>query len=372
LGIAAVTTTATLVVNLAAALGASRHAAFAAGIAFAVGSVCNGGLATNAELLMVVFTTAALLAAVRQKPFQAGICFAIAVFIKPVALFELLALLYGLFLTRPVSFRPLAWIAAGSLIVPILAIAYLAASGGLAGFWQDAVLDNFIRVSGQFDWFALKRAGIGQVCWLGLYALLVVLHARVIWLWLLGGVVGVVAGKYFYLHYFIQILPALCVAFALGVDRLFARRRTAIVCSLGLLAPTAAIAVFIISFLLRSSHDERSIAATIPSGASLYVFNGQPVLYLLAGSRPPTPYVLPTVLTGNRFHAVAQIDPLQEIDKIFHSKPQFVVTGAQPLSAPPGPGSDSNPVAFQTAQDWLEGQYVVYKVFPDAVVYQHR
>jgi hypothetical protein len=372
LGVLAASTAAILVGEVAKLRGASSHAAFFASLAFALGSICNGGLATNAELLMVVSTTGAMLAAFTEHPFYAGLSFGAAVFIKHVAAFEIFALLYGLFLTRPPFFKTFLQLALGGLVVPLALIAYLGWSGALYGFWQDVVVDDLTRVSGHFDWAALKVTASYQVCWIMLYASLFLLRDRVIWLWLLGGVIGIISGKYFYPHYFTQILPALCITFALGLDRMFTQRKAAILYALAFLAPTLASGLYKLSLLLRGPHDERAIAARIPNGASLYVFSGEPVLYLLTGATPPTPYVLPTVLTGKLFYGVAQIDPRHEINRIFQNRPDFVVTGSGSIAVAAQPGSDDNPAAYQLAQSWLQADYAVFALFPDAVIWKHR
>src|SRR5271156_6867190 len=53
LGILAAATAAVLVWRIAKERGASNHSAFCGSLAFAIASISNGGLATNAELLMV-------------------------------------------------------------------------------------------------------------------------------------------------------------------------------------------------------------------------------------------------------------------------------------------------------------------------------
>jgi hypothetical protein len=372
LGVVAATAAAILVGKVAKSRGASSHAAIFASLAFVLGSVLNGGFATNAELIMVVFTTAAMLAACTERPFYAGLSFGAAVFIKHVAIFESAALLYALAINRPSFLKTFLWLALGGCVVPLTLIAYLAWWGGLYGFWQDTVVDDLVRISGHFDLQALKRSTKAQVRWIMLFAPLFLLRDVTIWLWLLGGVLGIISGKYFFLHYFIQILPSLCVAFGLALDHLFVQRKTAVLCGVVFLLPTLGYAAHASFLQLRLSPDERAIAAKIPSGASLYVFNNQPILYLLTQSTPPTPYVLPTILSGNRFYAVAQIDPLHEINRIFQNKPEFVVTAAESLSGPQLPGLEENPAAYQLVQTWLTADYSKFAQFPDAVIYKRN
>jgi hypothetical protein len=372
LSLVAVSITATLVSHIAASRGASRHAAFLGALAFCIGSICNGGLATNAEVLMVVFTTAAIMSAIINRPVLAGIWFGTAVMTKHVAVFDGFAILYAIYAIGELSLMTLFRVAVGSLISPVLMIAFLAYSGAFNGFWQGAIIDNLTRISGHFDWDKFKVIVVYQACWLMLYASLLLLRDRLIWFWLLGGAVGITSGKYFYSHYFIQILPALCVAFALAVDRLFVQRKAAVLCAFAFLAPTIASGAYRISLLLRGPHNERAIAAKIPTGASLYVFDGEPILYLLAGSRPPTPYVLPTILTGDRFYNVAHINPLSEVNRIFKSRPEFVVTRPGHLSTTPQLGDENISSTYQLAAIWLSRDYAALAEFPDAVVYKHR
>jgi hypothetical protein len=372
LGILAATTAAILIWAIAKKRGVSDHSAFLGSLAFVIASISNGGLATNAELLMVVFTSAAILSAISEQPFYAGLSFGAAIFIKHVVVFESLAILYVIFINRPPFLKTFLLLAIGGLVVPLLMIAYIGWSGAFYGFWKDVIIDDLTRVSGHFDWHALKVTGAYQLCWIMLYASLFLLRDRVVWLWLLGGILGVISGKYFYPHYFIQILPALCVAFALSLDRLFETRRVAVLCALVLLLPTIASGAYKLLSILRAPGDEHMIAAKIPNGASLYVFNAQPVLYLLTQSKPPTPYVLPTILTGNLFSNVAHVNPLLEINRIFQNSPSFVVTGSSSTSGTLQPQSDENPAAYQLAQNWLRADYTEFAFFPDAVVWKHN
>ena len=156
--------------------------------------------------------------------------------------------------------------------------------------------------------------------------------------------------------------------FCAVAHRLFETRRVAVLCALVLLLPTIASGAYKLLSILRAPGDEHMIAAKIPSGASLYVFNAQPVLYLLTQSKPPTPYVLPTILTGNLFSNVAHVNPLLEINRIFQNSPSFVVTGSSSTSGTLQPQSDENPAAYQLAQNWLRADYTEFAFFPDAVV----
>ena len=372
LGILAATTAAILVWSITKKRGVSNHSAFLGSLAFVIGSISNGGLATNAELLMVVFTTAAILFAISDRPFYAGLSFGAAIFIKHVVVFESIAILYAIFINRPPFLKTFFMLAIGGLVVPLLLIAYLGWSGALYGFWKEVVIDDLIRISGHFNWRALMVTGAYQICWIMLYASLFLLRDRVVWLWLLGGILGIISGKYFYPHYFIQILPALCVAFTLSLDRLFKERRVAVLCALAFLLPTFASGAHKLLSVLRAPGDERMIAEKIPRGASLYVFNAEPVLYLLTRSKPPTPYVLPTILTGNLFYNVAQVNPLHEINRIFQNNPDFVVTGSWSTSGTLLPQRDENPAAYQLAQNWLRADYSEFAIFPDAVVWKHN
>jgi hypothetical protein len=371
LGIVAATATAALVGRLAVRCGASANAACLASLAFVLGSLCNGGLATNAELLMVVFTSAAMLAAVSGRAFYAGLGLGAAICVKHVAVFEIFALLAALLAGRGQKVRIFFRFSLGGAIVALALLAGLACAGSLAGFWQEAVVDDVLRVSGTFDGAALRHSFAAQSCWIMLYASLLLLRDRAVWLWLLCGCLGIISGKYFYTHYFIQILPALCVAFALATDRLLLQRKHGVAFALVLLIPTLAGGVYKLSSLARAPHDERAIAARLAGGTSLYVFDSEPVLYLLTGAVPPTAYVLPTILSGRLFYAMAGIDPLHEIGRIFGTHPEFVVTQADSF-APRRAGADRNPAAYALVQRWLTGDYDVFARFPDAVVYRYH
>jgi hypothetical protein len=138
--------------------------------------------------------------------------------------------------------------------------------------------------------------------------------------WLLGGCAGVVAAKSFYDHYFLQLLPILCIACGLLISRLPRLRVLATLATLVL--PAAAAIGALREAALPDIPSE--IAAVLPPG-SLYVFDSQPILYALTGESPPTRFVLPTVLTGFLLPHVAGVDPVAEVSRILAARPRFIV-----------------------------------------------
>ena len=73
-----------------------------------------------------------------------------------------------------------------------------------------------------------------------------------------------------------------------------------------------------------TGEDVRAIARRIHG--SLYVFNGDPVLYLLTDAPVPTPYVFPPHLSERRDRDALGVDADAEIARIMGTRPRYVVT----------------------------------------------
>jgi 4-amino-4-deoxy-L-arabinose transferase-like glycosyltransferase len=349
---------ASLVFAIVRALGGRRMAAWAGGLLLVLASLSNDGLAANTELFMAFFTSAAVLAALRTRSGLAvGLCLGLAFMVKYVAVCEAPAVLL-LFAWRVRQWRPAALVPVGAALPLVLTVLVYAAAGALPLFWADAVLSNLRRAQAPLSGAALSYAlHVQLVRWGTLYAVagLFCLWALVrrapggwfLCLWLAGGLAGAAAAKSFYDHYFLQVLPALCVTTALAGARLKPwsglwsgpwsgpwRRNAA--ARLAMAALVAAPPAWAAQIALRAAMtpDEPRAAATAILAAharSLYVFDTQPILYALTGLTPPTRYVLPSVLTGTFLPTVAGIDPLAELNRILATSPQVIARRADPV-----------------------------------------
>lgn len=70
------------------------------------------------------------------------------------------------------------------------------------------------------------------------------------------------------------------------------------------------------------------IAPRLSSGATIFVFNYEPVVYLLTGARLPTRYVQPDSWSLP-LEGISGVKPLEELDGVFATRPEFVVVVAQ-------------------------------------------
>jgi len=159
-------------------------------------------------------------------------------------------------------------------------------------------------------------------------------------LWLAAASLDVVLPLKFYPHHFFALYPPLCLGAALAWCELSREGRWAM--PVGLAALFSLALPLYLAGQLRSirlaAHDTpRALAALLVAARAgdgkvgdgdVFVYDDQPVIYLLAALRPPTPYVMHVELT--RFHASSGADGPAEITRIMDRRPLWVV-------AHPGP-----------------------------------
>jgi len=194
----------------------------------------------NTELLMLLPCCAAtwcfLRALVRDDErvayfVAAGLLTAVATLIKPVAIFNLLFFAVAPFF--PKSRRDARTIvtaafstAAGLVLVLGAFYLILDLSGTREAFVRDALLTGAHYVTDQ-TWAETLRRSSGLLSYLGYnlpFFVLAALAIRKRWeksrwmfLWLIASFLGAAAGRRFYGHYFIQLLPPLAVLSAIGL-----------------------------------------------------------------------------------------------------------------------------------------------------------
>jgi 4-amino-4-deoxy-L-arabinose transferase-like glycosyltransferase len=359
-------------------LTANRQAAWLAGAALVLCSLSNDGLSANTELFMATFTALAVLAALTtDRGLLVGLLLGAAFMVKYVAVFEAPVVFFlFLFRQRRVS-AGLTPILGAALPLGATILLY-AAAGRLGIWWDDSIASNFRRVDVPFTAQALDYTFRTQLLRWGpmLLAGLAMFPAALIrrrWpeiflaAWLLGGALGVVVAKSFYDHYFLQILPVLCVIFGWWVARLprHAAVRTAFVLAiLGLPAWAAQSALrdaagpdvlTQVAAALRTQH---------PS--SIYVFDTEPILYALTGQTPPTRYVLPSELIGNSLPQVAGVNAAAEVARILATKPQFILRRSDEPTDP----STINPAIYAQTDAVLAAQYQLWRRYHGISVYR--
>jgi hypothetical protein len=209
--------------------------------------------------------------------------------------------------------------------------------------------------------------------------------------WLFGGWIGVASAKSFYDHYFLQILPVLCVTLGWLLARLdpaivnwpkpvLAMLMAAVIAWPAMAAETAL--QWAIQPVLTWQNGRPAlqpdpmariaadIAAAVPAGApgpSVYIFNGQPIIYALARQTPPTRYVLPSELTGNFLAPVVGINSVAEVGRILAADPLFIVRARHPNNP-----ADVNPAVYNEVAAVLAAKYQLWRSYKDVNVDVYR
>lgn len=206
-----------------------ERAAWFAALLFVGASVAfapQDGQAANFEVFMLPAMTAAVLLAARDRPRASGVAIAVATLAKQTGAAALIPVLYlvGKRLGRRGIARTLVWTA-----VPLGIVALFVGPGDLV-FWA---------VAGNGSYFGLGSATAYVV---GLFAVMtfafvacnlpivwsvpLAWRRRVkgedtdLWLWLLSGALSVAVGLRFFGHYYLQLVPPLCLITAGALSRL--------------------------------------------------------------------------------------------------------------------------------------------------------
>jgi 4-amino-4-deoxy-L-arabinose transferase-like glycosyltransferase len=393
-----------------------------AGVAFAICSLSNDGLAANTEIFMACFTAFAVVCAVSTqfcsgrpglRGLAAGLLFGMAFMTKYVAIFEAPAIGFALVFMSPGDVRARVRACAGAVLgaaVPLLLTVLLyAATGNLKIWWDCSIASNFLRVATPISANALSYVLTLQLTrWLPLFGAALVLLALTpllvrrillsgvagraarfhmfLLLWLAGGSVGVAAAKLFYDHYFLQILPVLCVSLAWAVASLAGGLRRSLmqlIFTVLLVIPCfgagAAVAIacrpiFVAQNGGFSPHpDTPALIARdishLPAGAArqIYVFDYQPIIYSLARQTPPTRYAFPSVLTKCFLSHVAGVNAAAEVHRILAGDPEFIIRSQFPLTTP-----GINQTVYDEVTQDVAGRYEVWRSFSDAAIYRLR
>ncbi len=358
-----------------------------------------------------------------------GLLFGLACMTKYVAVFEAPAIALALLVPqgpapqndRHQTLARFAGAIAGAAFFPSVTLVTYAAAGRLNAWWHYSIVANLTRVAVPISGGALYYAAFTILprwlpCIVGCLVLLAASPALaaaalrdrakaratkqaiqkdifgpfILLVWLAGGTVGVISAKSFYDHYFLQILPVSCLCLGWAVGRFLP--------GLGAWPPRRVLALFAALLLIQAHAGFKALrGATLPfiawhangpaftpdpqtaaaaalrpaiaaGGTSLYVFDGQPILYALTGATPPTRFVLPSVLTKCFLANVAGVDAAAEVARILAQNPTFIVRNPSP---PTGPVPINQTVYTEVTTD-LQTRYKLWRSFPGAAIYQRR
>lgn len=361
----------------------SQRAGLLAGLLYAVFTV-DYGRPTNLELVFAPFVLAAFAVALRHEPDELldrpalplglGIAGGLALQVSFVAVFDLAALgvfLLGLLLTatpKPAPARLVRFILLAA-IGPIGVLAVTVSAFAVTGHWSDYVEANFASnaryvTDTGFDgaklaWMIQRRVREAFPLWLGMVlaplCLIVFpgLDARTrrgLWaglLWAGGALLGISATRYFFAHYFLDLLPAQClvcalvIALAIEEGTVPERTRSMMLAALVLLGPMLrAVEKPMTETYRQIRHrwiegipnwgDEPAQVAAylrprIGADDVLYVADYQPILYYLLPAKIPSKFLFPAFLVDDRWRGLAGQDSDAEVRAIFARRPLYVV-----------------------------------------------
>ena len=258
------------------------------------------GQAANFEVFMMPAMTAAVLLAARDRPRSAGLAVAFATLAKQTGAATLLPVAYLLWQHRGRRGLRLGFAA---FAIPLCVAAVLVGPGDLV-FWA---------VAGNGSYFGLGSA-TGYVA--GLFAVMTLAFIACnlpilwsvpiawrqrtrgedtdLWLWLLSAALSVAVGLRFFGHYYLQLLPPLCLISAGALVRM----RQPIGRATVAVALTAAAGFTAVGFAIRPWGDEpkyQGVSAYLkehvtPSD-SVFVWGHLPEVYWASGARPATRFL---------------------------------------------------------------------------------
>jgi 4-amino-4-deoxy-L-arabinose transferase-like glycosyltransferase len=276
-----------------------------ASIAFAP----QDGQAANFEVFMLPTMTAAVVLARRGRSFSSGVAVAFATLAKQTGAATLLPVLYTLWRRGE---RRSARDALLGFAAPVTLVALLVGPGQLL-FW--AVLGNGSYLSvrsasalvvGYFLVMTLAFLALNlPIVWTIPRAWSQRRHPSRddtdLWLWLLSAAVSVTVGLRFFGHYYLQLLPPLCV---LTAGALASAGRRAVTRTVAL-ATTVAVSLSLVGFWVRP-FDERanyeSVSRYISDHAGdderILVWGHVPEIYWASGTSPATRFLTTGFITG--------------------------------------------------------------------------
>jgi hypothetical protein len=280
----------------------------------------------------------------------------VAMQVKYTALFE--GIFFGLALlwaiaratgrVTPVLGAGMAWVAL-ALLPSALVLSYYASVGHADAFLYANFLSVMERGSAGMPEL-LQRLGIMALLLSPLFGALALSERAGLWrthdraahhfilAWLGAAIGGLLAFGTYYDHYALPLLVSLCAAAAPAFD--YVRRDARIGLRLaGLLVAIGLVGIGVNHHLLVKRKGDAAYISQLAQaieanrhGGSLYIYEGEPILYLLTGAPAPTRFMFPNHL-GEAIEAPAVgVDPTAELRRIVATRPQVIVDAAlQPV-----------------------------------------
>lgn len=361
LGAFCVIATGYALIALTRVVGAPRSLGYAAAVLYAAHSLLLGGLSSNTEILFAPLVVSSLALALADGPrwprlIGMGLLVGFALLIKQVVTPEgcLAFAIFAWPLLRERRWRMLFATAAAYAalcLTPTLLVAGIYALRGEFGIWYESTILAPLQ-------YASGRIPLEQAMWritLAGLALrwLLVMSLPAIFLpwrdpvlrrltlfgfaWLFAAGLAVAGPGFFFPHYFLIMLPPLCLLAAIGAQTFAeaisgARARWMLAALVGFVAvdlvATDAIPRLSRGFAMGAPDTPRRMAALmndeLQPGDTIFVPNYQPVVYFLTNANLPTRFPFPVHLTGG-FANLAGVDTNAEVARILASRPRFIV-----------------------------------------------
>jgi hypothetical protein len=328
-----------------------------AAVLYAGYSIVLTGALGRAEILLEPFVVIGFLLVGTgglRAALMSGICFGVAFTIKQTAAFDALmaaAILLTRMFGRRELVRMLAAFGAGGLL-PLLGFAALfAVHGQFAALWDAAIVEALLRTKSDgislVDGALRIAPSLKPVLPLLLLALLSLAERRRIlrtdlrkaylwsWGWTLAALLGLVAGRALYAHYFLTLLPSMALTAALYVDETCSRLRLRTSLSAAIAAAMLAYPLVWVSTNNEWPLGDRNVdaivgrllhAGVVPGtdAPELFVVDNEPAIYLATDTLPPSKYMLQHFLECD-FPLPNGDKAEYEIDRIFDKRPRFVL-----------------------------------------------
>lgn len=367
-----------------------RLTGWCAGLCYVAFSLSNGGLAANAEPFMMIFTVLGLwfLLAGFNLPhdpaksrsiwlcFVGGLVIGVGLVVKTVLLFDILAFIILILLMSRGGERSYfadmpALIGHGLLTGLGIALPFALT---FVWFWWHDHLDTYINATIlSYNNLASEefRFRIGNVLipildatplWAGavITALLwltkslrkhsVMLLAMYAWVTII--FIGIFFLRYYFDHYFLQLLPPLAILSGLVISKfvLGPGRSYLTMCLLPLFLVTATSIALTHNLFLHGIFTAKAqftddpfagrmedraahwLNERLDDGDQIFVFNDDPILYPLTRTEPPTQYPFPSYLTETGAYGL--IEPSEEITSILDKEPRFIILRDDTLDPP--------------------------------------
>lgn len=395
------------------------------GILYIVFTLGNGGLAANTEIFLAPLVTLSFLALLTRKSsvvdghshnggrlFTIGLLMGLAFEIKYVVLFELLAILavilYNVMKSEKMGSRGnLLSLAKDCSIVlaafcfPFVLVSIVFWRGGHFGeyFYANVTANSIHTVTDSLRSSVKLAALAKQVLANSILSISLVLlplylnrmkrklvteknTMETIFIWLFASLTSIIFMGLQYPHYYIQVLPPLCVLSAhmivnavVSNERIHALGKR-LLFGLFFLVFTTQVVYYSFGMGARMSYMRmvkgiknwgdlpaaisEYLNHRIERNSLVYVYDYQPIIYYLTHSRVPSKYVFPMFIWDEHFSKVAAIDPIEELASILDKRPEYIILKDQP---------HQRDAVFDRLERTLNSHYIADTLFEGVALY---